>query len=113
LSCLAIVGGLIGAARFTLDILRNALKLDLGPLNQVVEFSFLNFSVIVFLFCVALMVAVSKATGWREFSGDTGLILQWRSKTGSLKTDTAITAPVAAATLGLWWHPLHVSHESI
>ena len=90
--------------RFTLDILRNALKLDLGPLNQVVEFSFLNFSVIVFLFCVALMVVVSKASGRREFSGEAGLILRLRAGTGSLKADTAITATVVTAILALWWH---------
>ena len=57
-----ITGGIIGASRFLLDILHNALKMDLGPLNAVVEYSFLNFSVWVFLFCIALMFAVSKLT---------------------------------------------------
>ena len=38
-------GGVIGMARFLLDIAHNALKWDLGGLNRIVEFSFLNFGI--------------------------------------------------------------------
>ncbi|MBM3757626.1 MAG: sodium/solute symporter [Acidobacteria bacterium] len=98
-----IVGGCIGAARFICDILHNAWKMDLGFLNPVVEFSFLNFSTIVFFVCVSLMIGVSKVTAPSSLERIEGLTMEWRAMTFS-RADLAITAGVLAATVGLWVH---------
>ena len=55
-----ITGGLIGAARFVLDILSK--NHDLGFVTPAVTMSFLNFSIIIFLVCVLLMVVISTLT---------------------------------------------------
>jgi SSS family solute:Na+ symporter len=95
-----LVGGLLGAARFLLDILHNALKIDLGALNAVVEFSFLNYSLIVFALCVGLMLALS-----RSGQADTGrFTLDWRESLGGSRAQWAYTALVAAVIAGLWTH---------
>ena len=99
-----IVGGIIGATRFLLDILHNAMKMDLGPLNGVVEYSFLNFSVWVFLFCVALMVLISKMSAAPDLSAVGNLTLRWKPTQAGVRVDAAITAVVAAVILGMWIH---------
>jgi SSS family solute:Na+ symporter len=98
-----IVGGAIGAGRFLLDILRNALGWDLGPLNQVVAFSFLNFSVIVFAFCLLLMFVVSKVGGHSTTEQSSGLVLE--KHFGEVRAASVwLTGIVGAVILGLWWH---------
>jgi SSS family solute:Na+ symporter len=98
-----IVGGAIGAGRFLLDILRNALGWDLGPLNQVVAFSFLNFSVIVFAFCLLLMFVVSKVGGHSTTEQSSGLVLE--KHFGEVRAASVwLTGIVATVILGLWWH---------
>ena len=39
--------------------MHDAFKVDLGVLNGLVRFSFLNYSVLVFLFCVLLMFVIT------------------------------------------------------
>lgn len=95
-----VVGGLTGAGRFTLDILRNGFKMDLGPLNDLVAYSFLNFSIWVFLGCVTLMIVISKATVTREVEGLTIEKIDFRASAG----DVAFTGVVASALAGLWIH---------
>ncbi len=98
-----VTGGLIGAARFIMDVLRNALKMDLGPLNAVVDFSFLNFSVIVFFLCVTLMIVVSKATVPAAREKIEHLTLSWGHALGS-RADVIFSSAVALIAAGLWFH---------
>ncbi len=96
-----IFGGLVGAARFTLDILRNALKWDLGPLNDLVSFSFLNFSVIVFLICVGLMVGVSRLTAHQQTEAQ-ALSVDWGQGFERRNAEIAYTLIVGGAIAVLW-----------
>ncbi|MCC6586906.1 MAG: sodium:solute symporter [Bryobacterales bacterium] len=96
-----IFGGLVGAARFTLDILRNALKWDLGPLNDLVAFSFLNFSVIVFVICVGLMVGVSRLTAHQQSEAQ-ALSVNWSQGLQRRNTEIAYTVIVGGAIALLW-----------
>jgi SSS family solute:Na+ symporter len=98
-----VVGGLLGAARFLLDILRNALGYDLGPLNAVVAFSFLNFSVIVFFLCVGLMLALSRPVEAPAPGQLRGLTLE-RSSAPASRPLLAATALIGAAIVMLWVH---------
>jgi SSS family solute:Na+ symporter len=99
-----VAGGLIGATRFLLDILRNGLGWDLGPLNGVVAFSFLNFSVIVFIGCVLMMVLISRWS--RQPSGESieGLTLQTAERGSATTAEVVFTAAIAAAIVALWYH---------
>lgn len=96
-----VVGGLLGAARFTLDILHNALKWDLGPLNDVVTFSFLNFSLIVFALCLAIMYFVSKAG---EAVGPEHLSIDWSRGIEGRRGEVIYTGVVVSIIVGLWVH---------
>jgi SSS family solute:Na+ symporter len=99
-----LTGGFIGAARFSMDILHNAMKMDLGPMNAVVEYSFLNFSVWVFLFCVALMVAVSLPTAAKSTDGVGAVSLKIGHFVRGTVGDVAFTGVVGTAILALWYH---------
>ena len=101
-----VTGGAIGAVRFLMDVAHNALKWDLGAFNAIVEFSFLNFAVIVFAFCVVLMIGVSKAERRPQDARIAELTLDWphhgfQHIRGSFG-DVAFTVAVAAAVIGLW-----------
>lgn len=98
-----ITGGCIGTARFIMDLLRNAWKMDLGPLNAVADFSFLNFSVLVFFFCVLLMVAVSKVTAPASAEKIEGLTLSWGHALGS-RSEVILSSVLALCVAGLWFH---------
>ncbi len=98
-----VAGGLLGAARFLLDILRNGFGYDLGPLNAVVAFSFLNFSVIVFVLCVGLMVALSRREEAASPDQLHGLTLE-RSYTPASRPLIAATAAIGVTILLLWSH---------
>jgi len=104
-----VFGGLVGASRFALDILHKAMGYDLGPLTVVVDFSFLNFSVIVFLLCVALMVAVSKVSEKPLRSRISDLVFDWsRTRIDPNPAEdrrmTIATGLVACVVLVLWHH---------
>lgn len=100
-------GGFVGAGRFVLDILHNALGYDLGVLNAIVTFSFLNFSVIVFFVCVGLMVLLSSITG-PDRSEVAGVTFDWGSKAAfgqRVRTAEVLwTGAVSMVILGLWFH---------
>lgn len=98
-----ITGGCIGAARFIMDVLRNAFKMDLGALNPIVDFSFLNFSVIVFFFCILLMVGVSKITTAEAQEKIEGLTLSWGHALGS-RSEVILSSVLAICVAGLWFH---------
>jgi SSS family solute:Na+ symporter len=97
-----VTGGLIGGSRFLMDILHNAMKIDLGPMNTVVEYSFLNFSVWVFLFCVLLMVSISKLSMAR--TGEAAATLRIGRFTKGAVGDVAFTVIVGFTVLSLWYH---------
>jgi len=100
-------GGAAGAARFLLDILRNALGYDLGPLNAVVAFSFLNFSVIVFLVCAGMMVALSDRAGRPALERIASLTLEWgraAENPQGRRLSTALTAAIGGGIVWMWFH---------
>lgn len=99
-----VFGGIVGAARFTLDILRNALGYDLGVWNEVVAFSFLNFSVIVFFVCVLLMIAVSKLDGKVDVARIKHLTLDWSRRQEGVQRgpEIAFTFLIGGAIVALW-----------
>lgn len=100
-----ICGGLVGAGRFLLDVLRHALGYDLGLLNRVAAWSFLNFSVMVFFACVLLMIAISKVSAAPEIHRIRSLTLDWgaRRLAGS-RSELAFTCAVGGLILALWYH---------
>lgn len=98
-----VTGGCIGAARFIMDVLHNAMKMDLGALNPVVELSFLNFSVIVFFFCVLLMMGVSRVSTPAAQEKIEGLTLSWGHALGS-RQEVVFSSVVALCVAGLWFH---------
>jgi solute:Na+ symporter, SSS family len=99
-------GGIVGGARFALDVLHNGAHIDLGALNRVVEFSFLNFSLIMFAVSVALMVGVSRLGDAPPAHQIAGLTVDWNRRIESTSTGTlaAATILVGAAIAGLWFH---------
>ena len=99
-----VVGGCLGAGRFLLDILHNAFKWDLGALNSVVEFSFLNYSVIVFFLCVGLMYGVSKLGDRPDLNRLTGLVFDPSHTVAAHRIDIAWTTITLASIIALWWH---------
>jgi SSS family solute:Na+ symporter len=99
-----ITGGVIGASRFLMDILHNAMKIDLGPLNAVVEYSFLNFSVWVFSFCVLLMIGISHLTAARQAGERVRAELRVGKFVPGSFSEVAFTAVVGCAIVGLWYH---------
>lgn len=96
-----IFGGLVGVGRFAMDILHNALGWDLGVMNRVVAFSFLNFSVVVFVVCVGLMVAVSRMTA-HEQRDLAGLSVDWSRGLEGRRSEVAYTLAVAGSIAALW-----------
>lgn len=99
-----VVGGSLGAGRFLLDILHNAFKWDLGALNALVEFSFLNYSIIVFFLCVGLMYVISKLDQLPDLTRLNGLVLDPSHALAARGVDVAWTIATGASVLALWWH---------
>jgi len=97
-----IVGGLLGAGRFGLDILHNAMKIDLGSLNSLVEFSFLNYSIIVFLLCILMMIGISKFSLPKPLSEIADLTITPGGVIVAKKSEMIFTLVVGASILGLW-----------
>jgi SSS family solute:Na+ symporter len=95
-----ILGGLAGAGRFLCDILRNAVGLDLGILNNLVAFSFLNYSVIVFVACIGLMIGLSRAEEAEEEKTNL-VVAKW---VGGTRTEWAWTSATVTVIVGLWFH---------
>jgi len=57
-----VTGGVLGLIRFLTDILSRMGFKDFGPFNILTGYAFLNFSVVIFVFCVFLMVVLSLLT---------------------------------------------------
>jgi solute:Na+ symporter, SSS family len=101
-----VTGGLLGAARFVLDVMHDAFKVDLGALNSLVQFSFLNYSVIVFLFCVLLMYVITVTEPRRSVADEEKLTLDWGGGVVRVfdRADVAWTGMVGLFIAGLWFH---------
>jgi SSS family solute:Na+ symporter len=101
-----VTGGLLGAGRFILDVMHDAFHVDLGFLNGLVAFSFLNYSVIVFLFCVLLMAVITLTEPRRTAAAESSLTMQWGG--GGKRVfdfaDVAWTGMVGCFVVGLWVH---------
>jgi SSS family solute:Na+ symporter len=104
-----IVGGILGASRFAIDIASKVYTLDFGPFSFITNCAFLNFSVGMFFFCVLLMIAVSLGSpvpGEEKianltFSGGTvavGVSRAW------ILTHVGLSILVATITLSIWMY---------
>jgi len=101
-----VTGGLLGAGRFIMDVMHDAFKMDLGVWNNLVKFSFLNYSVLVFLFCVLLMFSISLLEPQRTAAAEEKLTVQWGGGGRRIfdKVDVAWTGLVGTFIVGLWVH---------
>ncbi len=99
-----IVGGLLGAGRFLLDILHNAMKMDLGPLNALVQFSFLNYSIVVFFLCLLMMFTISRYSQPKPVSEIADITITPGGAIVARKSEMIFTMIVAATIIGLWIH---------
>lgn len=101
-----VTGGLLGAGRFLLDVMHDAFQVDLGAFNALVRFSFLNYSVIVFLFCVLLMIVITVTEPRRSEAAENRLTMEWGGGGSRVfdRTDLALTGMVGCFVLGLWIH---------
>lgn len=57
-----VVGAVLGASRFIVDIISKAWTIDFGPFSVLAKCAFLNYSIGLFIFCVALMIVISLNT---------------------------------------------------
>jgi len=57
-----IVGSVLGVIRFATDIFGKMGYTDFGPFNVLAGYAFLNYCVIMFFFCAALMIVISIVT---------------------------------------------------
>jgi SSS family solute:Na+ symporter len=101
-----VTGGLLGAGRFVLDVMHDAFRIDLGFLNSLVRFSFLNYSVLVFLFCVLLMFVITMTAPRRTAAAETSLTVDWGADGVRVfdRADVAWTGMVGCFIVGLWIH---------
>ncbi len=104
-----IVGGIIGASRFIVDIVSKAVPLDFGPFNVLTQCAFLNFSVGIFIFCVALMIFISLRTPAPGTEKTTDLTFSAGTiSTGVDRTwvwvHVGLSVLVASITIAIWVH---------
>jgi len=104
-----ITGGVLGASRFIIDIISKTSSVDFGVLSPVTGCAFLNYSIGLFFFCVALMILISMKTPKPApekitdltFSTDTmsaGVDRTW------IWIHVALSVLVATITLSIWVH---------
>jgi SSS family solute:Na+ symporter len=104
-----ITGGVLGASRFIIDIISKTSRVDFGVLSPVTGCAFLNYSIGLFFFCVALMILISMKTPKPApekitdltFSTDTmsaGVDRTW------IWIHVALSVLVATITLSIWVH---------
>jgi len=104
-----IVGGVLGAIRFATDVLTKMGYHDFGPFDLLTGYAFLNYAVIMFVFCLVLMVVVSLLTKRPEakqledltFSKDTmsaGVDKTW------IWVHATLSVLVILITISLWAH---------
>lgn len=114
-----IVGLVVGAVRFLLEVIHKSTGADFGPLMPLIDLNFMLFALCVFVLCAAVMVGVSLTSPQEPREKTEGLTWAQRSHTPlGGQRDAAETAALArwsplhvAATgvlmvviVGLWWH---------
>ncbi len=104
-----ITGGILGIIRFATDILTKMGYTNFGPFNILTGYAFLNYAVIMFAFCVVLMVVISLFTQKPEPEKTTDLTFS--SKTMSLGVQKtwiwvhlALTILVLSIVVSIWAH---------
>ena len=100
-----VFGGIMGGGRFLLDVLHNGLGWDLGRLNAFVEFSFLNFSVILFFVSVGMMFWLSRPSERRSVENLADVTLDWQNGAAEIAGRTnekIMTIIISVVVVGLW-----------
>jgi SSS family solute:Na+ symporter len=100
-----VFGGIMGGGRFLLDVLHNGLGWDLGRLNAFVEFSFLNFSVILFFVSVGIMFWLSRPSERRSVENLADVTLDWQNGAAEIAGRTnekIMTVIISVVIVGLW-----------
>jgi len=104
-----VAGGILGAARFIVDIASKAVTIDLGPLNFLISCAFLNYSIGIFFFCIALMIFISLKTPMPGTEKTKGLTFSAGTiTTGVDRTwvwvHVVLSVLVASITIAIWAH---------
>jgi SSS family solute:Na+ symporter len=104
-----ISGGIIGALRFLVDILVKSGMTTNSLLVNISEVSFLNFCVMLFVFCILVMVIWSTLSMKPATAEKAGLVVQWSSYSeGSNKiwrvVNIAMSILIGSFIVGLWIH---------
>jgi len=104
-----ITGGVLGLIRFITDILTKMGYTSLGPLDIFQGYAFLNFSVVLFVICVLLMITVSLLT--RKPPSEKTENLTFSAQTMSTGVEriwiwvhVALSVLVGSIALGIWIH---------
>lgn len=102
-----ILGGVVGIVRFILDILVKTRDIELYFLKPFVELAFLNYCVLMFFLCVAVMVSISYLTTKPDYAKIQGLTYQRQNVNEGLEPvwkwiHICMTLIVAFIIIGLW-----------
>jgi SSS family solute:Na+ symporter len=104
-----IVGGALGAIRFIIDIVSKTIQIDFGVYDVITRCAFLNYSVGLFLFCVALMVIISLNTPRPLPAKVTDLTFSAGTMSAGVDRTwvwihMALSVLVATITIAIWAH---------
>ncbi len=102
-----VTGSLIGLLRFATDVLARMGVSDFGPLNILTGYAFLNYSVIMFVFCTLLMIVVSLFTSPQPNERIDELTFSRTTFAGGGRTvwvwvHVALSVLVVSVTISLW-----------
>ncbi len=104
-----IVGSVLGAIRFATDVLTKMGRTDFGPFNVLTGYGFLNYAVVMFVFCVGLMVVISLLTKRPDAKQLEGLTFSTNTMSAGIdKTwvwvHAILSVLVVAVVICLWAH---------
>jgi len=104
-----ITGGSLGIIRFATDIFSKMGYENFGPFNILTGYAFLNYSLIMFFFCVALMIVLSLI--WKEKISPDAAALTFSTGTVSEGVErhwvwihTALSVLIALTIVLIWAH---------
>jgi len=104
-----VVGSLIGLIRFGTDVLSKMGYTDFGPFNILTGYAFLNYSVLMFFFCMILMVVISLMTEKPRPEQLEGLTFSAKTMSAGVdKTwnivNVVLSILVVVIVIGIWAH---------
>jgi len=104
-----VVGSLIGLIRFGTDVLSKMGYTDFGPFNILTGYAFLNYSVLMFFFCMILMVVISLMTEKPRPEQIEGLTFSAKTMSAGVdKTwnmvNVVLSILVVVIVIGIWAH---------